>query len=69
MSGDEVCKRRRGRLWKSGNIVSKGGVVNLVEKDTEEGVGLRTRVGLALRVDLDDECGGDCGKQTCLSLL
>jgi hypothetical protein len=54
-------------LWNSGNVVSKRGVVYLVDKDTEEGVGLIARVGLELRLGLGDECGGDGGKQTSLS--
>ena len=51
-------------MWEGGNVVAKGGIVNLVKEDTKEGRGLITRVGLKLRVDLDDERGGYCGKQT-----
>ena len=41
--------QRAGRahpLWKSGNVVSKGSVVDLVDEDAEEGSGLVTRIGL-----------------------
>ena len=42
-----------------GNVVSESGVVNLIDKDTEEGIGLVPLVRLELRVGLGDECGGD----------
>jgi hypothetical protein len=38
--------RRAGPLWEAGNIVSEGGVVDLVKKDAEEGCRVVTRVGL-----------------------
>jgi hypothetical protein len=53
-------------LWEGGNVVSERGVVDLVNEDPEEGGCLVTRVGLQLRVDFDDECGGDGGEQTSL---
>jgi hypothetical protein len=49
-------------LWKGGRIVAKGGIVDLVDEDTEEGGGFVVRVRLELGVDLDDECGGDGGE-------
>jgi len=49
-----------------GNVASEGGVVDLVEKDTEEGGGLFVRVRLELGVDRDDKRGGDGGEQTSL---
>jgi len=55
-----------GPLWKGGRVVSEGGVVDLVDEDTEEGDGLVVRVGPELRLDIDDECGGDGGEQTSL---
>jgi hypothetical protein len=51
-------------LWEGGNVVSEGGVVDLVDKDAEESGGLVVRVLLEVRVDLDDECRGDGGEQT-----
>jgi hypothetical protein len=48
-------------LRKSGDVVSRGGVVYLVDKDTEEGGGIISRAGLELRLGLGDKCGGDRG--------
>ena len=53
-------------LREGGSVVSEGGVVNLVDKDAEESDGLITRVGLELRLDVENECRGDCGEQTSL---
>ena len=53
-------------LWESGDVVSKSGVVNLVNKDSEESGGFITRVGLEMGVDLDDECRGDSREKTSL---
>ena len=53
-------------LGESGDISSEGGVVNLVNKDAKEGGSLITRVRLKLRVDLDDERGGNGREQTSL---
>jgi len=58
--------RRTSPLRKSGRIVPEGGVIDLVDKDTEEGGGLVVRVWLEMRVDLDDECGGNGREQTSL---
>ena len=44
-------------------IVSEHGVVNFVDKDTEEGGGLVVWVRLYLRIDLNDECRSDSGKE------
>ena len=54
--------RRAAPLWKAGHISPEGGVINLVDDDPEERCGLVTRVGLELRVDLDDKCGRHSGK-------
>jgi hypothetical protein len=51
-------------LWEGGNVVSEGGVVHLVDEETEESGGLVVRVLLKVGVDLDDECGCDGRKQT-----
>ena len=53
-------------LWKSGNIVSECGVIDLIDKDAEEGDSLVARVWLKLRVDLGNKCGGNSGKQSSL---
>ena len=55
---------RAGPLWENGDVVSKGGVVDLVKKNTEEGCGHVVRVLLEVGVDLDDERGGDGREQT-----
>ena len=62
----DYCVRGTCPLWKGGSIVSEGGVVNLVDENTEESGGLITRVGLELRLDVDDESGSDGGEQTSL---
>ena len=53
-------------LWERGDVVSKSGVVNLVDEDAEEGSGIGVGVGLQLGVDLNDESTSDCRKQTSL---
>ena len=55
---------RAGPLRDHGNVVTEGGVVDLVDEDTEESSGLVVGVRLELGVDLDGECGGDGGEQT-----
>jgi hypothetical protein len=57
---------RTSPLWDGGGVIAEGGVVDLVDKNTEESGGLVVRIRLELGIDLDDECGGDCGKQTSL---
>ena len=46
-------------MWESGNIISEGGVVDLVNKNTKERGGFVARIGLELGVDLDYERGSD----------
>ena len=60
---------RASPLWEGGNIVAEGGVVDLVDEDAEESCSLVIRVRLELRVELDNECGGDSGEQTSLRPL
>jgi len=48
---------RTSPLWEGRNLIPEGGVVDLVDQDTEESGGLVVRVRLELRIDLDDECG------------
>ena len=55
-------------LWDSGDFISEGGIVNLVNKDTEECRGFVARIRLELGVDLDYERRRDCREQTGLSL-
>jgi hypothetical protein len=52
--------RRPAPFRKSGNIVSEGGVVDLVDEDPKKGRGFVIRVRLKFGVDLDDKCRGDC---------
>jgi len=53
-------------LGKSGRLGVKGGVVDLVDKDTEEGGSLLTRVGQKLRLGIGDEYGSNSGEQNSL---
>jgi len=55
-----------GPLREGGRVVSEGGIVDLVDEDTEEGGSLTVRVGSELGLDIDDEYGGDGGEQTSL---
>jgi len=57
---------RAGPLWEGWNIVAKGGVIDLVNKNAEESSSFVIRIRLEVRVDLDYECGGDGGEQTSL---
>ena len=57
--------RRACPLQEGGSVVSKG-VVDGVDEDTEESSGLIARVGLELRLDVDDKGRSDGGKQTSL---
>jgi len=58
--------RGAGPLGNGGSFGTKGGVVDLVDKDSKEGGSFLTRVRLKLGLDVDDECGGDRGEQTSL---
>ena len=53
-------------MWNRGNVATEGGVVHLVEEDTEKSSCLFVRVGLELRLDIDYEGGSDGGEQTSL---
>jgi len=52
-----ACPLREG--W---NLVAERGIVDLVDENTEESGGFVVRVRLELRVEVDDECGGDRGE-------
>jgi len=54
--------RRASPLWEGGNVVTKGGIVNLVDEDAEESSGLVIGVQLEVRVNFDDECRSDGGE-------
>ena len=58
--------RRAGPLWEGGGVVSEGGIVDLVDEDAEESNSLVTRVGLKLRLDVEDESRCDGGEKTSL---
>ena len=49
-------------LWEGGSVVSKCGVVDLVDEDAEESNGLITRIGPKLRLDIEDESRCDSGE-------
>ena len=55
---------RASPLCEGRGVVSECSMVYMVNEDPEEGMGLVVGVGLKLRVDLVDECGGDGGEQT-----
>ena len=50
---------RAGPLWDCGNMVTKNGVVHLVDEDTEECSSLLIWVWLELGANLDDEGRSD----------
>jgi hypothetical protein len=56
--------RRAGPLWEGRRVIAEGGVVNFMDKDTEEGGGLVVRVRLELGVDVNDKRGGHRREQT-----
>ena len=49
-----------------GSVITKGGIVYLINENTEEGSSLITSVRLELRLDVEDECRGYSGEQTSL---
>ena len=51
-------------MWDAWNIIAEGGVVHLVDKNTEETSGLFVWIGLELGVDLDNECRSHGGEET-----
>ena len=53
-------------MRESGSVNTKGGVVDLVDENSEEGGGFIVGVGLELGIDLDDKSGGDSREQTSL---
>ena len=53
-------------MGNTGSVGAESGVVDLVDEDSEEGGSLLARVGLELRLDVDDEGGSDRRKQTSL---
>jgi len=57
---------RASPLRNIGGVITKGGVVNFVDQDTEESSSLIIWVRLELRLDINDECRGDSREQTSL---
>ena len=49
-------------MWDGGSFISECRVVYLVDEDTEESGSLLTRVGLELRLNIEDEGGSDGGE-------
>jgi len=60
------CLGRAVPLWEGWRVIPEGGVIDLINENTEEGSSLVVWVRLEVRVDLDDECGADSGEQTSL---
>ena len=56
--------RGTGPLWERRNVVAEGGVIQLVNDDTEESGGLFVRVLLELGLDIDNERRCYCRKKT-----
>ena len=56
----DYCARRPDPLWRSGNVVSGGGIVDFVNKKAKEDGDLITGIGLEFGIKLDDKCGGNC---------
>ena len=56
------CAGGAGPLWESRNVVSERVIVDLVNKDTEEGGSLDVGIGPELGVYSDDECRSDSGE-------
>ena len=46
-------------MRESGDVVSEGGVVELINKKAKEGGSILVGIGLELGVDLNDECGSN----------
>ena len=63
------CLGRTGPLGKGGGVVSERGVVDLVNEDAKESGSLIARVGLELRLDIENESRGDGREQTSLLSL
>ena len=47
-------------MWESGNIISKGSAVHLVDKKAKEHSSLFIGIRLKLGIKLDNKCRGDC---------
>ena len=59
------CRSRRaGPVWDGRDDVSECGIINFVNEDPEEGVGLIVGIGLKLGVHLGDKRGGYGREQT-----
>ena len=50
--------------WDGRGLTRDGGLIESEEDRAEEGGGLLVRIGLEVRMDVDDECGADGGEQT-----
>jgi hypothetical protein len=62
--GDDLAGRALLGGWNGGGFVRDGGLVEGEKDCAEEGCRLLVRIGLELRVDVDDEGGTDGGEQT-----
>ena len=65
-TGDRENLARRAFLdrWNDGGLTGDGGVIEREEDNSEEGRRLFVRVGLEVRMDVDDKGGADSGGQT-----
>ena len=55
---------RAGPLREGGRVISECSIVDLVDENTGQGSSLFARVGLELRLDVEDEGRSDGGEQT-----
>ena len=73
----EICIHQAGRRddlarWvfasgrNGGGLAENGGLVESEEYGTKKGSGLFIRIGLEIRMDVDDKGGADCREQTSL---
>ena len=62
--GDDLARRGLLSRWDGGGLTGDGGLIEGEEDGTEEGRRLLVRIGLEVRVDVDDESGADGREQT-----
>jgi hypothetical protein len=63
---DDVVRWASLNGWNGGGLTGDGGLIEGEEDGAEEGCRLLVRVGLEVRMDIDDESRADSRKQTSL---
>jgi len=64
--GDDLARRAFPNGWNDGGLTGDGGLIESGEDSSEEGRRSFVRVGLEVRMDVDDEGGADGEEQTSL---